>query len=284
MNNNLQCKLCGHIFSSPQRLKSHINRQTSCINTQLNQSIESCEKIKIGSHNLKIKSNIFFCQYCKKEFARQDNLSKHLKLNRCPFAQAASCPGNTSDTTIMDTLSLVLKKLENQEKQISQLIEKPQAQNITNNNLQIICIGQNDNYLDMLTQQWGFDRAIDYIKDCALSSLTGDCKLIEKIYIENYPNAINYTDKKKTKIQYFDENKNKIIDNKVQFGRKVANNLQNSYLKGVNHLINENLNNHRCPNKFLQDYDIQAWNQHIFDLSDLVYQKKIVNNLNITQL
>jgi hypothetical protein len=33
----------------------------------------------------------------------------------------------------------------------------------------------------MLTQQWGnFDRAIEYIKDCALSSITEDCKLIKK--------------------------------------------------------------------------------------------------------
>ena len=37
----------------------------------------------------------------------------------------------------------------------------------------------------------------------------------------------------------------------------------------------------RCPNKFLEDYDLQMWNQHIFDLSDTNYQKTIINRLNI---
>ncbi len=94
-------------------------------------------------------------------------------------------------------------------------------------------------------------------------------------------NGIHYIDKAKTKIQYFDENKNEVIDNLIQFGKKIANNLQNSYLKGVNHLINENLDNNRCPNIFLGQYDIQAWNQHIYDLCDAKYHKKMINNLNI---
>ena len=72
-----------------------------------------------------------------------------------------------------------------------------------------------------------------------------------------------------------------MIENKVQLGRKIANNLQNSYLKGVNYLINRNLDNRLCPNKFLETYDLQAWNQHIYNLSNLTYQKKIINNLNI---
>ncbi len=73
----------------------------------------------------------------------------------------------------------------------------------------------------------------------------------------------------------------KVIDNKELFGRKLANNLQNSYLKGVNYLITCNLNNRMCPNKFLEEYDIQTWNGHIYELSDLRYQKKIINQLNI---
>ena len=80
---------------------------------------------------------------------------------------------------------------------------------------------------------------------------------------------------------YFNENKVKSIDKKQQFCNKLANNLQNSYLKGINHVITENLDNHRCPNKFLEEYDIQTWNQHIYNLSDLSYQKKLINQLNI---
>ena len=271
------------------------------------------KKIMIESKHL-IHNKEIICQHCGVKFTRKDNLTKHINKGRCKKLKNKRPNGNTNmddDAYKNHTICDLEKKVEilveeitklkdgqipvSLENRLCDLEQKPisfehrissleQRPSVINNNLQIICVGQNDNYLDMLTQQWGFDKAIEYIKDCALCSLTGDCKLIEKIYIENHPDSINYIDKKKTQIQYFDENKNKIIDNKVQFGKKVANNLQNSYLKGINHLINENLNNRRCPNKFLEDYDIQAWNQHIFDLSDIGYQKKIVNNLNITQL
>ena len=80
------------------------------------------------------------------------------------------------------------------------------------------------------------------------------------------------------------EKQERIVDVKgIQLGKKLANNLQNSYLKGVNYLINKNLENKRCPNKFLEEYDIQAWNQHIFALSDAKYQKKLVANLDIPE-
>ena len=46
----------------------------------------------------------------------------------------------------------------------------------------------------------------------------------------------------------------------------MANNIQNTYLKTINYIINTNLENKLCPNKFLEDYDLQLWNQHIFDL------------------
>ena len=80
---------------------------------------------------------------------------------------------------------------------------------------------------------------------------------------------------------YYNEKKEKVQDCKEIFGRKLANNLQNTYLKGINHVIKTNLDNRRCPNKFLEDYDLQTWNQHIYDLSDIRYHRKIVNHLDI---
>jgi hypothetical protein len=66
--------------------------------------------------------------------------------------------------------------------------------------------------------------------------------LIEKIYLERtqptinpHPPAIKYLDKSRTKIEYFNEKTEKVIENRDLFGRKLPNNLQNSYLKGVNH-------------------------------------------------
>lgn len=63
--------------------------------------------------------------------------------------------------------------------------------------------------------------------------------------------------------------------------RKLVSSLQNGYLKGVNHLINKNLDEKKCPNKFLADYDIQAWNSHIYNLCDEKYQKKLFGHLDI---
>lgn len=114
-----------------------------------------------------------------------------------------------------------------------------------------------------------FDSVIDYINECALSDINGDCKLIEKIYT-NQEDKMSFTqDRKHTHITYYGEDINSITEHKELFGRKLANNLQNSYLKGINHLIRRNLDQHKDPNQFLDDYDLMTWNHHIYNLSDL---------------
>ena len=92
---------------------------------------------------------------------------------------------------------------------------------------------------------------------------------------------MHYTDKSRTRIQYYNEKKELVKETKELFGRKLANNLQNSYLKGVNFLLTRNLENRGCPNKFLEEYDLQTWNGHIYELSDVKYQKKFINQLDI---
>ena len=273
-------------------------------------------------------SNLHICPHCNKSFSRKDAVLRHIRENRCKHFKSESnesdnCSSDMSVKRKIKKVSLIpnletrLKRLEEQlseknkiieelkssslqnrlEKQIEQLREQTQKEIaelkekpvVNNQILQVVCIGNNDNYLDMLTQRLGnFDKALEYIKDCALSSLIGDCKLIEKIYMEGQQPTVNsttpairYLDKSRTKIEYFNENTEKVIENKDLFVKKLANNLQNSYLKGANHLINQNLNNHLCPNKFLEEYDLQIWNQHIYDLSDYKYHRKIINQLNI---
>jgi hypothetical protein len=299
MDEKHQCPFCKQYFSRLQRLESHLKRKTPC-----HVPNELTKKITIGYKDLKLEPDVIFCQYCKKKFTRKDNLTKHIKNSRCEGLRLTS-ESSISISNLERKMILMEKQiaelkekpliLEKQiaelkekplilEKQIAELKEKPG--NVINNNLQIVCIGNNDNYLDMLTHEWqNFDRALQYIADCALSNVLGDCKLIEKIYlIEDPPRSevsIHYIDKNRTKIEYFNEKKEKVLDSKELFGRKISNNLQNSYLKGVNHLINKNLGNRLCPNKFLEEYDLQIWNQHIYDLSDHKYQRKMVNQLNI---
>ena len=99
---------------------------------------------------------------------------------------------------------------------------------------------------------------------------------------ENPIKSMRFTDKSQTKIEYYDENNEIVKDTKELLGRKLANNLQNSYLKGVNYLLKKNLDERKCPNKFLEEYDLQTWNGHIYELSDIKYHKKIINQLKIS--
>lgn len=223
---------------------------------------------------------LFYCQYCNQSFVRKYGLTRHINEKRCKLLKTEG--GISKDMT--DHIEKLereieqLKELTNQE--ISTLKKKPA--NTVNQVLQVICVSNGDNYLDMLTDRMGnIDQAIEYIKECALSNISGDCKLIEKIYLSSDRDNIHFLDKNKSKILYYNENKEKVIDNKENFGKKIANNLQNSYLKGINYLINRNMKNQIDPNKFLENYDLQTWNAHIYSLSDLCYQKKIVSQLNI---
>lgn len=166
------------------------------------------------------------------------------------------------------------------QEEVAELKKTVTVNNINNQVLQVICVSNNDNYLDMLTQSWGFDKALQYITNCALSDLSGDVKLIEKIYFESQNPPIIFLDKKRRNLLFINESNEKIIDLKGhKLTQILANNLQNTYLKSVNHLINQTLDNRRCPNKLLEEYDLQIWNQHIYDLCQYERKKQIVRQL-----
>ena len=243
------------------------------------------------SKKIQLKKTI--CPHCNYQFGRGSELNRHLTQKSCKKIRETELIKNVTEQvtanlysklTINDNRSSLekddqdlIKQVQTLKKEVAELKENPR---VSNQILQVVCVGSNDNYLDMLTQEWGdFNKALEYIRDCALSDLTGDCKLIGKMYLNG--DTVRFADKNRTKITYYNEKKEEIIDSKELFGKKIANNLQNSYLKGVNYLINKNLESRRCPNKFLEEYDIQTWNQHIYNLSDCKYQRKIVNQLDI---
>lgn len=175
-------------------------------------------------------------------------------------------------------------------KDVKEEIKNAPTPIVNQNILQVLCVGSNDNYLDMLTDYWGnFDQALDYVKNCALSDVNGDCKLLSRIYFDSFHNGKSQLSKvpirrNRKKLTYIDENKDEIVDpTGIVLGKKLAGNLQNTYLKGINHLINKNLDNKFCPNKFLDAYDLQSWNRHIYELSEVKYHKKIMKNLEIPE-
>ncbi len=301
MTDKNKCPKCDKCFTRLSTLKSHLEMKPDCL-AKINKLVcnicqkKFCRKIYLDKHkqkhlNVSSKQLKVIKPVPIKLKMKTDDQSICVEIDTNDQSKAVDVfimghiiEQNQKLTELIGQQNQKIDQLIKKQNQLTekqnQLTEKPSNIINNNNNLQIICIGTNDNYLDMLSERVGFDIALEYIKDCALSNLTGDCKLIDRIYINN-SDSIHYIDKKKTKVEYFDENRNKIIDSLTNFGKKIANNLQNSYLKGVNHLVNETLDNHRCPNKFLEDYDLQTWNQHIYELSNFNYQKKIVNNLNI---
>ena len=299
-----QCPRCLIYYSRPQRLKSHLKRKNKCQIINNNYSLElelsylNDESIdETDDEDKQLKQ--YMCAQCNVNFTRKFNLERHQQyycrakkddnhilpcvINEVKKDTLVKTPLSSDNDQIINSLAEKIKELEKRlENNYTELKDKPS--NIHNNILQVVCVGGNQNYLDMLTEELGdYDRALSFIKDCALSHLTGDCKLIQRIYFQNGGEApIKYLDKSRNKLEYVDENKEKIIDYKGQkLGRILANNLQNSYLKGVNYLINKNLLNNKCPNKFLDDYDVQSWNNHIYELSDVKYQRKIINSLDI---
>jgi hypothetical protein len=235
----------------------------------------------------------FVCQYCERPFTMKHHLKRHIEEKRCKYLKKYSVMENEfkslkkqlddlKHNVTTESVKVVSKSINTRIDEVEKRLEVQEKKPAVNNNvLNVICVTGNDNYLDMLTEKIGnFEQAIDYIKECALSDLTGDCKLIEKIYMSESSN-IYFSDKGRNNITYYNENKEQVNDNKITFSRKLANSLQNSYLKGINYLINKNLDNHASPNKFLEEYDLMTWNTHIYNLSDNAYQRKIINQLSI---
>lgn len=252
-----QCSRCLRIFCRQQRLNSHMNRKYKC-------------RAKINND---VSDQIHACQYCGLDFNKRYNCERH----------EARCSKNNKTNTDNEIINALVQEVKDLRKKID---EKPS--NVHNNILQVLCVSGEQNYLDMLTEEWGdYDLALKFIKNCALSDVTGDCKLLERIYFDDNEKEtpIRYIDRHRKKLEYVDGQKKRVIDHKgQQLCRILASNLQNSYLKGVNYLIKRNLEGKMCPNKFLENYDVQRWNQHIYRLSDDDYQKKILNSLNIPDL
>ena len=253
----------------------------------------------------------FQCQYCNRTFVRRYGLSRHLN---------GRCKGHLFPDLKIEHLEQQIVLLQ---EQTTDLKQKPSIS--VSNVLQVICISNKDNYLDMLTDRMGnFHQAIEYIRECALSDVAGDCKLIEKIYLSPGNNNISFLDRTRNRVVYFNEQRERVVENKDNFGRKLANNLQNSYLKGITCLLDHNvrrgnavldaslppgglkggespLENHEVMGRNyisspsptdhtshdpedrvpIDGYDIHTWNTHIYNLSDRVYQRRIVNQLNL---
>lgn len=272
------CPRCQRTFDRKSNYDQHLRRKYPCL--------IRTDKTKISSEK---NNDEYLCVDCGHNFSSVSNLNKHQKSHCDARTKRLKTTDEQREKIVSvekeSDLDNVRREFMTLKNEFEQLKKNTITPTVNQNILQVLCVKSTDNYLDMLTDQWGdFHQALEFIKDCALSSLSGDCKLLNKIYFDSdlQERPIKYVDKSQHILEYVNEEREKIVDYKGQRLVKIlANNLQNSYLKGINYLINKNLNGNMCPNKFLEEYDIQSWNAHIYELSDTRYQKKIFTQLEI---
>ena len=133
--------------------------------------------------------------------------------------------------------------------------------NIINNILQVVCVSQTNNYLDWDTPIAPF--------------------LVKLLNFGGYGGIPNYIDKARTRIEYFDEKQELKIDKKNNFAANYPIICKIYFFKSIAKSKSSDFCNTFFKSIFLEEYDIQTWNQHIYNLSDISYQKKLMNQLNI---
>lgn len=175
----------------------------------------------------------FKCQYCQSKFSHRTNVIRHEKNH---------CKNKTKNTNQEDS---------------------------NNKNIIQIKIGNNDNFLNILSKQLGPDLAQEYILGCARNDEQGDLNLLNKVYGPgNLGNSkINITDSS-LGIQFIDSDDEVEISEDELF-RRITNNVQACYLTLVDRIIAQN------P-QLLNTYDIMMAQQHLFKLTDKKYQSKII--------
>jgi hypothetical protein len=141
--------MCFHQFSSLKRLETHLKRKTPCKSYNNQETNVKLEVVQLNDDGKKI-SDRFPCQYCHTEFIRKDNVTAHLRKNRCPVMKNnMNCNQVENINAInIDKLTDELKaelraelrdefeqKSQVLEKEIAELREKP---TINNQVLQVI--------------------------------------------------------------------------------------------------------------------------------------------------
>jgi uncharacterized Zn-finger protein len=197
------------------------------------------------------------CPYCFKTYTVVNSVYKHLNGNHCAVLKEQRLVANITDS-LSDKFSKMLDqrdaKQAQQTAQISEKIEKNSLvpyvdSSIHNQNLSILCVGTNDNLLDMLTASDGLPNALSYLKDCALARLSGDCRILERVYkLDTKQAAIMFANKSKTKFVYYDERQRRTVEsNSTVMAKKLVGILQRSYLKGMQSFQTDMLDNDKDP-------------------------------------
>jgi hypothetical protein len=289
MNRSI-CPRCNIVFSRLQRLKTHLNKNNPCHVINVNYDANTETKILCLKEKVVLE---FICQPCGLKFTRKSNLKRHLQLscpskgiedNLKPVEQVQKIAEESDDEDKFEDEEEEFEQSEKSGHSETEDSDSDQsddeqfdtsASNDLNSSIRVPIVppaGQSS-YLDYLNYLFNNKRDVtSFVKECALAGMSGDYKLLRKIYFENNQNVtIKCLHKKKRKYTFYNENEEFVVDYGGQvLGKIFANCLQRCYLKvGSDPTISNQLN----------DYDQQSWNQHVYELSELKYQKKLMSNL-----
>ncbi len=249
------------------------------------------------------------CPDCGQSFSVKASLTRHQKQNICKQPKPTRKDQETVNKELemtRNTLNEILEVVKNISK-LPQTLVDPQApvvynnNNNSNQNLNILCLGSKDNLLDMLSASEGLPLALSFLKDCALARLAGDCRILQKAYqLETERAAIMYVNKTKNKYVYYDERQRRTVETNAKvMAKKLADILQRSYLKGMEcfktglsgelndkQLVIMDSSKAKKPKisakmPELDAYDLHLWNEHVHELNDDKYQKRLLNSLKI---
>ena len=197
------CPICQHRFARPYNLKKHL------------ETVHSVEKPNQKRYECPIchknfTTNAYIKKHCQIVHCKNQDIISHVPSASVPLAStpvsasasaSASVPLTSTSASVPDASTPVLPQTvekiveylkerdevlkerdeaikerdEAIQKDILSLKQEIQQIKPSNNVLQVVCIGSNDNYLRMLTESMGdIAPAIEYIKQCALLEVKGD--------------------------------------------------------------------------------------------------------------
>jgi uncharacterized C2H2 Zn-finger protein len=228
------------------------------------------------------------CPYCLKYYARQNSLTRHINKKLCSVLREQAFTDK-----IMKGVALSHDKLKEEINQkivdeVQKIAGVSSAPAIYNQNLNVMCLNPKDNLLDILSQQTDLPNALTYIKNCALGRLAGDCRILQRVYLPTGKRpAIMYRNKSKTQFVYYNEKNDRVVETSLTvMAKKLADILQRSYSKAISlktDLTCEKLTqSQRDELPHIEDYDRHMWNQHIHELQDEKYQKKMLKSLSLS--
>lgn len=287
-----QCQKCEYVFSKSCLLERHLESLTACDKNIKRSSQQKIQKVKINKSDKKIIT--YNCRYCGRIFSRNDALNRHLD-NNCPILknqhflnQFEKIMKDSVEHVVKNSMEQIKEEMKDEMKEQVKAIMKNQIQNVVNNNvtnnLNVLCVRPNDSYLDILTQREGVDRAIEFIRGCALSGPNGDTKLLEKVYLNDQSSprlTFTFRDLKRGRVDYIGEAGCLVIDvDGRRLSQILCNNIQKVYGDALDYLTKEPENepNRKFSYKYLSQYDIEIWNNHINNLSNEKVQKKFMKS------